>query len=117
MTITAAEKLGVDLDLVEGWKDTQSKLDPIQIGDDGQIKEWYEETTLNSIPSEGYGHRHMSHLLGLFPGDSISVETPELLDAALVSLNNRTDMYLLDGEWDKELILGLELVKVTKLMN
>ena len=91
-TITAAEKLGVDLDLVEGWKDTQSKLDPIQIGDDGQIKEWYEETTLNSIPSEGYGHRHMSHLLGLFPGDSISVETPELLDAALVSLNNRTDV-------------------------
>ena len=91
-TIIAAEKLGVDLDLVEGWKDTQSKLDPIQIGDDGQIKEWYEETTLNSIPSEGYGHRHMSHLLGLFPGDSISVETPELLEAALVSLNNRTDV-------------------------
>ena len=50
-----------------------------------------EETTLNSIPSEGYNHRHMSHLLGLFPGDSISVETPELLEAALVSLNNRTD--------------------------
>ncbi|WP_343008950.1 glycosyl hydrolase family 95 catalytic domain-containing protein [Clostridium celatum] len=90
-TITAAETLGVDADLVVEWKDTQSKLDPIQIGDDGQIKEWFEETTLNSIPSEGYGHRHMSHLLGLFPGDSISVETPELLDAALVSLNNRTD--------------------------
>lgn len=90
-TIKAAEDLGVDADKVEKWKDTQSKLKPIQIGDDGQIKEWYEETTLNSIPSEGYNHRHMSHLLGLFPGDSISVETPELLEAALVSLNNRTD--------------------------
>ena len=90
-TIKAAEDLGVDADKVAKWKDTQSKLDPIQIGDDGQIKEWYEETTLNSIPSEGYNHRHMSHLLGLFPGDSISVETPELLEAALVSLNNRTD--------------------------
>ena len=90
-TIKAAEDLGVDAEKVTKWKDTQSKLDPIQIGDDGQIKEWYEETTLNSIPSEGYNHRHMSHLLGLFPGDSISVETPELLDAALVSLNNRTD--------------------------
>lgn len=90
-TIKAAEDLGVDADKVEKWKDTQSKLDPIQIGDDGQIKEWYEETTLNSIKSEGYNHRHMSHLLGLFPGDSISVETPELLEAALVSLNNRTD--------------------------
>lgn len=90
-TIKAAEDLGVDADKVTKWEDTQSKLDPIQIGDDGQIKEWYEETTLNSIPSEGYNHRHMSHLLGLFPGDSISVETPELLEAALVSLNNRTD--------------------------
>lgn len=90
-TIKAAEILGTDADLVKQWKDTQSKLDPIQIGDDGQIKEWYEETTLNSIPSEGYGHRHMSHLLGLFPGDFISVETPELLEAALVSLRNRTD--------------------------
>lgn len=90
-TIKAAEDLGVDADKVAKWKDTQSKLKPIQIGDDGQIKEWYEETTLNSIPSEGYNHRHMSHLLGLFPGDYISVETPELLEAALVSLNNRTD--------------------------
>ena len=91
-TITAAEKLGVDSDKVIKWKDTKSKLNPIQIGNDGQIKEWYEETTLGSIKSEGYGHRHMSHLLGLFPGDYISVETPELLDAALVSLKNRTDV-------------------------
>ena len=91
-TIKATEILGSeDEATIAKWKDTQSKLDPIQVGDDGQIKEWYEETTIGSIPSEGYGHRHLSHLLGLFPGDSISVETPELLDAALVSLKNRTD--------------------------
>ncbi|MGL5380222.1 glycosyl hydrolase family 95 catalytic domain-containing protein [Clostridium sp.] len=90
-TIKAAEILGEDPALIAEWKDTQSKLDPVQIGDDGQIKEWYEETTLGSIPSEGYGHRHLSHLLGVFPGDLISVETPELLEAAKVSLRNRTD--------------------------
>jgi hypothetical protein len=33
----------------------------------------------------------MSHLLGLYPGDIISVETPDLLEAAVVSLNNRID--------------------------
>ena len=37
-TITAAEILGVDADKVEQWKETQSMLKPLQIGDDGQIK-------------------------------------------------------------------------------
>lgn len=85
--ITAAETLGVDADKVAQWKDTQSKLDPIQIGDSGQIKEWYEETTLGSIGERG--HRHMSHLLGLYPGDLISVDTPEWMEAAIVSLKDR----------------------------
>ena len=42
--IQAAETLGVDADLVEQWKEKQSKLDPVLVGDDGQVKEWYEET-------------------------------------------------------------------------
>ena len=43
-TIKAAETLGVDADLVATWKDHQSRLKgPIEIGDSGQIKEWYEE--------------------------------------------------------------------------
>ena len=89
-TIKAAEILGVDADKVEQWKDTQSKLDPLHIGDDGQLKEWYEETTIGSLPSES-GHRHMSHLLGLYPGDLISVDNPEYMDAAIVSLEERGD--------------------------
>ncbi len=67
---------------------------PIEIGTDGQVKEWYTETTLDSMTSQGsqgFGHRHLSHMLGLFPGDLISVETPEWLEAAKVSMNNRTD--------------------------
>lgn len=89
-TITAAEILGVDSDKIEQWKDTQSKLDPLHIGDDGQLKEWYEETTIGSLPSER-GHRHLSHLLGLYPGDLISVDNPEYMDAAIVSLEERGD--------------------------
>ena len=87
-TITAAEILGVDADKVEQWKETQSMLKPLQIGDDGQIKEWYEETTLGSMGGE-MNHRHMSHLLGLYPGDLITVDDEEAMDAAIVSLEAR----------------------------
>lgn len=85
--ITAAETLGVDEDKVAEWKETQSRLAPIEVGDSGQIKEWYTETTLGSIGERG--HRHMSHLLGLFPGDLISVDNDEYMDAAIVSLTDR----------------------------
>lgn len=89
-TVKAAEALGVDADKVSQWKQTQSRLDPIEIGDSGQIKEWYHETTLGSIGSSG--HRHMSHLLGLYPGDLISVDTPEWMEAAIISLKDRGDV-------------------------
>ena len=86
-TIHAAEVLGVDADKVAEWKETQSMLKPIEIGESGQIKEWYTETTLGSIGERG--HRHMSHLLGLFPGDLINVDNAEYMDAAIVSLEDR----------------------------
>ena len=40
---------------------------------------------------EGFGHRHISHMLGLYPGDLITIKTPEWLEAARVSMENRTD--------------------------
>lgn len=105
-TIQASEVLGVDADEREEWKRLQSQLKPIMIGDDGQIKEWYEETTFGraqdgdlpeiDIPnwrsSLGAGdvpHRHTSHLIGLFPGTLINKDKPEYMDAAIVSLNER----------------------------
>lgn len=86
-TIIAAETLGVDAEKVAEWKETQSRLAPIEVGDSGQIKEWYTETTLGSLGERG--HRHMSHLLGLFPGDLISVDNREYMDAVIVSLTDR----------------------------
>ena len=92
-TIEAAGIVGeADAEKVEGWKSNQKNLKgPIEIGTDGQIKEWYTETSLGSVGGQGFGHRHLSHMLGLFPGDLVSVETPEWLEAAKVSMNNRTD--------------------------
>ena len=94
--ITAAEVLGVDEELVATWKSNQANLKgPIEIGDDGQIKEWYNETAFNKDENgnnmgEGFNHRHISHMLGLFPGDLIATKE-EWLEAARVSMNLRTD--------------------------
>jgi alpha-L-fucosidase 2 len=64
------------------FKDVLSKLKPTQIGSKGQILEWaadFEE----SEP----GHRHISHLWGLYPGTLFT--TQELKDAAKVTLQRR----------------------------
>ena len=94
-TIAAAKLVGEDAQLIAKWQDILDNLrTPIEVGADGQIKEWYHETTLDSMKnehSEGNAHRHISHMLGLFPGDLISEETPEWLAAARVSMQNRVD--------------------------
>ncbi|HMR48769.1 MAG TPA: glycoside hydrolase N-terminal domain-containing protein [Arachnia sp.] len=90
--IVAAQTLNVDAGLVSAWSTTRDQLyAPVEIGASGQIKEWFQETTLGSVSGAQAKHRHLSHLLGLFPGDLISAETPEYLEAAKVSLNDRGD--------------------------
>ena len=83
-TIEAAEKLGEPVP--QAWRDTMAQLKPIEIGQSGQIKEWYSEGRINSV-ADTSAHRHLSNLLGLFPGDLIN--TPEQIAAAKVSLNNK----------------------------
>ncbi len=92
-TIKAAKIVGEDESLIAEWQDILDRLkSPIEVGDSGQIKEWYHETYLGSIKNaENNSHRHLSHLLGLYPGDLISEETPEWFDAARVSLDARVD--------------------------
>lgn len=85
-TIEAANILGVDSDQIAAWQATMDKLKPIEIGDSGQVKEWYTETTINSVNNTS-GHRHLSNLLGLYPGNLFDTET--LKEAATVSLNNK----------------------------
>lgn len=86
----SAAALGVDDDLIAKWQDIQSKLKVYEIGDDGQIKEWYHETKLGEIGQRH--HRHMSHLLGLYPCNVMNkYDNPELVDASIISMNHRTD--------------------------
>lgn len=88
--IKSAKTLNVDDDLREKWSEIQSKLKPYEIGADGQIKEWYHENHLGEIGERH--HRHMSHLLGLYPCNAMNwYDNPDLVKAAIVSMNDRTD--------------------------
>ncbi len=83
--VEAAEILDVDADKREQWQGMLAKLPPMKIGQYGQLQEWNEDFEENEP-----GHRHVSHLYGLFPGDLITPHaTPELWEAARQSLMRR----------------------------
>ena len=85
--LRSAEALEVDPAKQALWKDMLSKLPPLKIGSKGQLQEWNEDFE-ESEPS----HRHVSHLIGLYPGDAIDPErTPDLWQAARRSLELRLE--------------------------
>ena len=90
--LEASEILGEDEALREKWQDVLNRLAPLQIGSRGQLMEWQEEYTEDFVTesSEGFRHRHASHLYAMFPGDMITEgKTPELFEAAKVALKER----------------------------
>jgi alpha-L-fucosidase 2 len=95
-TIKAAQTLEVDEDKITAWREIRDHLEtPVELGDDGQIKEWAEETSYNTDANgNALGdpvHRHISHLVGLYPGTLINRDTPELLEGAKIVLQKRGD--------------------------
>jgi alpha-L-fucosidase 2 len=83
--IEATQLLEVDHQLANEWSEARSKLYPFRIGSEGQLQEWFKDFA-ESEP----GHRHVSHLYGLYPGEQINrLDTPELVEAARVSLERR----------------------------
>ncbi len=88
-TVELADALGIKDDFVEQLRRDLPRLDPVQVGASGQIKEYREETHYGEIGD--CHHRHISHLVGLYPGTLINQNTPEWLNAAQVSLNLRGD--------------------------
>ncbi|MBU1689829.1 MAG: alpha-L-fucosidase, partial [Gammaproteobacteria bacterium] len=80
--LAAAEALDVDEDLRARWREMLGKLPALQVGSRGQLLEWDRE-----FEEVEPGHRHISHLYALYPGDQIDpLDTPELFAAARRSL-------------------------------
>jgi len=83
--IAAAEILDLDAELCEKWRNILAKLAPLQVGRHGQLQEWFEDYEEIEV-----GHRHLSHLYHLFPGDRFTPEdAPQLTRAARVALERR----------------------------
>lgn len=86
-TIEAADELGTDKEFRNHIARMREDLLKPAIGKWGQLKEWEQD---KDDPADT--HRHVSHLFALFPGRQISMAlTPELAEAARVSLNARGD--------------------------
>jgi alpha-L-fucosidase 2 len=84
-TIKATTVLDTDKVFRRKLEKMLTKLAPTRIGSDGRIMEWPQE-----FDEPEPGHRHMSHLYGLHPGDQITLEeTPELFRAARKTLEYR----------------------------
>ncbi|MFP4502559.1 MAG: glycosyl hydrolase family 95 catalytic domain-containing protein [Candidatus Hydrogenedentota bacterium] len=86
--VEASKILGVDEGLRAEMAAALEKLHPLQIAeDDGRLQEWVED-----YDEPEPGHRHMSHLYGLHPGDQITLTgTPELAAAARKSIEHRLE--------------------------
>jgi alpha-L-fucosidase 2 len=83
----AAEILGVDEDRRAAWQAMLERLPAPGIGSKGQLLEWNEE-----FEEAEPGHRHISHLVGFYPGERIHPDrTPELFAAAVRSLELRLE--------------------------
>jgi alpha-L-fucosidase 2 len=83
--IQATEILDIDKDFREELEDALKRLAPLQIGKYGQLQEWLED-----FDEAEPGHRHVSHLFGLHPGNQITLRgTPELAAAVRKSLERR----------------------------
>jgi len=80
-TTEAAAILGKSDKVCKRITEAEKLLPDFLIDKNGRISEWREERQ-----EKEPGHRHLSHLLGVFPFALITPETPELFDAAKHSL-------------------------------
>ena len=97
--LLAAEAAGIDLtdeailstseySVLKTVMEQLDKYDPINVGLSGQVKEFREEDYYSSVGDDP-NHRHVSQLVGLYPGNVINSTTPAWIDAALVTLEGR----------------------------
>ncbi|MDT0347100.1 glycoside hydrolase family 95 protein [Streptomyces litchfieldiae] len=84
----AAQVLDVDPRLRAEAAAAAKRLPPMRVGAQGQLQEWQQDWDAGA-PEQN--HRHISHLYGLHPSNQITQDTPELFEAARVTLEQRGD--------------------------
>ncbi len=84
IALRASKILDTAPELRERIAVARAKLPPLRIGGNGTIQEWYRD-----FEEAEPGHRHMSHLLGLYPFAQITPANPDLLAGARKMLERR----------------------------
>jgi alpha-L-fucosidase 2 len=85
--IRAAETLDADAEFRARVKSALDRLPPYKVGRQGNLQEWYLDWA-DRDPK----HRHVSHLVGLYPDNQITpIDTPDLAAAVRRSLEMRGD--------------------------
>lgn len=86
--IKSAEILNTDKKSVKIWKNLKARLPKVKISSDGRIVEWDSEKRQETE----IGHRHLSHLYGLYPSEQFTADKGEdFFNAAVKSLYTRLD--------------------------
>ena len=68
--IKAAELLKIDEGFAKTLSETKQRLLPLQIGKHGRLQEWSKD-----FEDEDIYHRHVSHLIGVYPGRLITEQS------------------------------------------
>lgn len=90
--LKASAELNTDPELAGKVREILPMLKPYHVGKTGLLKEWYEEDEPDFDRSKVQkNHRHISHLMGLYPGNQINRSRPELMKAAIATMNDRGD--------------------------
>ena len=85
--LSAATDLGIEDPLLARLAAAQLRLPLPAVGSRGQLLEWAQE-----LPETDPHHRHVSHLVGVYPGEAITPDaTPDHAAAAALSLDIRGD--------------------------
>ena len=84
--IKASKILNIDATFADSLQMAQLRFPPMQISKQGCLMEW-----LKDYPEVEPQHRHVSHLFGLYPGNSITAKSPELMEACRETLKRRGD--------------------------
>lgn len=98
----AASALGTDQEFAERIMAAKRKLPPIVINSKGVIQEW-----IRDFDEPEPGHRHMSHLLGLYPLSLFTPKTPEFYDAARATIERRLSFGGGHTGWSRAWIVSL----------
>lgn len=101
--INACRVLALDEEKAKKAARVMARFPKLKIGRYGQLMEWMED-----YAEPEPGHRHISHVYGVYPGSSISYEkTGELMEAAKVTLERRLANGGGHTGWSRAWIIGL----------